>query len=431
MGRLTDPDFLQSFQIEHKYGNLINQYAIDNGGAHIGVYSTGGPGGIAGNGIIVPLTNADTHQTKAYFRDYRPDSQLIDPLTGAAIFTDYTNADGTAVSGYNAHEVVSGTEYDDWIDAGDGDDTVYGGAGDDVLDGKAGADHIYGEAGDDTIYGGDIDDFLDGGDGSDTIYAGSAAGATDVVIGGAGNDHLYGEAGIDEIHGDDGDDFIDAGGDTDLAFGDRGNDEMYGGDGPDELRGGYGDDILSGGSGPDLLKAEQGDDIIMPGNGGGAAQGDGDEALGDTGFDIVSFANSAVVLNVAADLNNQNLTAPPGSTTHYEPFDALLADNEGLIGSKFADTLIGDGGDNWLIGGGNSDTFRGNAGNDLIVGDTVRTRYRGWPLDQDPGPGGERRDQPDQRRVARHPVDGQPLHGSADLAPELRARRRERRRGRR
>jgi Ca2+-binding RTX toxin-like protein len=268
--------------------------------------------------------------------------------------------------------VVAGTDYNDWIDAGDGDDTIYGDGGDDVLDGKSGADHIYGGDGNDIIYGGDIDDFLDGGAGDDIIYAGSAAGGTDVVIGGTGNDHLYGEAGIDEIHGDDGDDYIDAGGDTDLAFGDGGNDEMYGGDGHDELRGGLGDDILSGGSGPDLLKGEGGDDIIMGGIGGGAAQGDGDEALGDVGFDIASFADSTVVLDVAADLGNQNLTAAPGTSPPFEPFNMLMSDLEGLVGSKFADRLLGDGGDNWLIGGSGNDVLQGSAGNDVVVGDSIR-----------------------------------------------------------
>jgi Ca2+-binding RTX toxin-like protein len=358
-----------AYKSEHKYGYLLDNYAATHSGQHIGIYSTGGPGGTAGNGTIVNLTNADTHITEAYIRDYRPDIG--------------TNPDGTAAKGYNAHEVVSGTDYDDWLDAGDGDDTIYGGAGNDVLDGKAGADHIYGEAGNDIIYGGDIDDFLDGGDGNDVIYAGSAAGVTDVVIGGNGNDKLYGEAGIDEIHGDAGDDFIDAGSDTDLAFGDSGNDEMYGGDGPDELRGGTGDDILAGGSGADLLKGEAGDDIIMSGIGGGAAQGDGDEALGDVGFDVVSFSDSPIVLDHAADLNQQNLTAAPGGTTHYQPFDMLLTDIQGLVGSRFDDKatsqivtgdkgLIGDATENWIIGGSGNDFLKGYGGNDVIVGDSIR-----------------------------------------------------------
>ena len=49
-----------TFKTEHKYGDQLDQYASGHGGQHIGIYSTGGPGGIGGNGTIVGLTNADT-----------------------------------------------------------------------------------------------------------------------------------------------------------------------------------------------------------------------------------------------------------------------------------------------------------------------------------------------------------------------------------
>ncbi|MEA2817888.1 MAG: hypothetical protein QOI93_5770 [Rhodospirillaceae bacterium] len=343
-----------------------------------GIYSGSG-NGIAGNGSLLTKTNTDLGLSNTYIADFRPD-------TGA-------NPDGTPASGYNSHEVFSGTDFNDWLDAGNGDDTIYGDKGNDVLDGKAGADHIYGGDGQDVIYGGDIEDFLDGGAGDDIVYGGTSAGALDVVIGGAGNDKLYGEAGIDEIYGGAGDDYIDAGGDTDLAFGDSGNDIMYGGDGPDELRGGTGDDILSGGSGSDQLKGEQGDDIFLGGIGQAAQVGDADEALGDVGFDMTSFSDVSIVLDTAADLRNLNLTAANGGTP-FEPFNQLWADIEGVIGSKFDDTLVGadtgavaaDGvtqpGDNWLVGGGGNDTFgtrianadgiTGSGGNDVIIGDSIR-----------------------------------------------------------
>ena len=347
--------------------------------AGLGIYSGSG-GGTAGNGTILTKSNTDLGLVnEQYIADFRPDIG--------------ENPDGTPASGYNSHEVIAGTDFNDWLDAGNGDDTLYGDKGDDVLDGKAGADHIYGGDGQDVIYGGDIEDFLDGGKGDDIVYAGTSAGALDVVIGGAGNDKLYGEAGIDEMYGGAGDDYIDAGGDTDLAFGDSGNDIMFGGDGPDELRGGTGDDILSGGSGADMLKGEQGDDIFLAGIGQAAQVGDADEALGDVGFDMTSFSDVSIVLDTAADLRNLNLNAANGGTA-FEPFNQLWADIEGVIGSKFNDTIIGadagavaaDGvtmpGDNWLVGGGGDDTFNtrtpdatgsvGGGGNDVIIGDSIR-----------------------------------------------------------
>ena len=357
----------QTFQTAHAYGGLETDPS--NAGYHLGIYSgPGGAGAVALNGSITQKSNADLgFVNHRYIQDTRPD-------LGA-------NDDGTPNQGFNAHEVLSGSDFDDYIQAGNGDDTAYGDKGNDILDGQGGADHLYGGDGQDVLYGGDIEDFLDGGKGDDIIYAGTSAGGLDVVIGGDGNDKLYGEAGIDEIYGGAGDDYIDAGGDTDLAFGDGGNDVMFGGDGPDELRGGLGDDFLSGGSGPDVLKGEGGDDIMMPGIGQNAQNGDSDEALGDTGFDLVSWSDLNVALDVAGDLRNQNLTSAGGSAP-FNPFNVLITDTEGLVGSKFNDRLIGDDGENWLVGGSGNDTFNtrtadtngviGTGGNDLIVGDQIR-----------------------------------------------------------
>ncbi|MDB5563185.1 MAG: heme peroxidase, partial [Hyphomicrobiales bacterium] len=361
----------QSYKTAHAYGDILVAHP------GMGIYSGSG-NGTAGNGTILAKSNTDLgFVNQQYIADFRPDMG--------------ENPDGTPASGYNSHEVIAGTDFNDWIDAGNGDDTVYGDKGNDVLDGKAGADHLYGGDGQDVLYGGDIEDFLDGGRGDDIIYAGTSAGALDVVIGGAGNDKLYGEAGIDEIYGGAGDDYIDAGGDTDLAFGDAGNDIMFGGDGPDELRGGLGDDILSGGSAADMLLGEGGDDIFFGGLGQAAQTGDSDEDLGGDGFDIAAYSDVTIVLDVPADLRNLGVVGAVGGTA-ANPFNQLLTEIEGVIGSKFNDRIIGadagtgaDGqptGDNWLIGGGGADTFNttvanaagsiGQGGNDVIVGDTIR-----------------------------------------------------------
>jgi len=198
-------------QTVHKYGDL----AADQ---HMGVYTTSG-NSTAVNGKIVTLHG------QRYIFDARPDTGL--------------NPDGTPAAGYNSHEVIAGTDYNDYIDVGNGDHTIYGGGGDDILVSKAGADHVYAEEGNDTIQSGDGDDFLDGGNGNDIIYAGTG---NDVVIGGAGNDHLYGQAGNDELYGDKGNDYIKGGAGDDLIFGGEGNDTIYGGGGNDSLTGGTGSD---------------------------------------------------------------------------------------------------------------------------------------------------------------------------------------------
>jgi Ca2+-binding RTX toxin-like protein len=407
---------ITNFAEEQAYGQILARHAadpngIDSASSHanlgLGIYSGFG-NGIAGDGTLLTKSNTDLGITRTYIADFRPDIG--------------ENPDGTPATGYNSHEVIAGTDYDDWLDAGNGDDTIYGDKGDDVLDGKAGADHIYGGDGQDVIYGGDIEDFLDGGAGDDIVYAGTSAGAIDIVIGGSGNDKLYGEAGIEEMYAGAGDDYVDAGGDTDLVFGDSGNDIMYGGDGPDELRGGTGDDILSGGSGSDMLKGEWGDDIFMSGIGMAAQVGDSDESLGDIGFDIASLTDVSIVLDRAADLRNLNQVAANGGVP-FQPFNQLWADIEGVIGSRFGDTIIGadsgavdaegvNPGDNWLVGGGGNDTFgtrvldatgvQGSGGNDVIVGDSVRLdaligHYSGYTEDHP--------------ELAQFDADGNAVHG--------------------
>ncbi len=337
----------------HNYGAIVES-------THLGIYSTSGAGTLANGGLI-------TIGGQQYIRDFRPD-------LGA-------NDDGTPNQGFNAHEVLSGTDYKDYIQTGNGDDTGYGDGGDDFLDGQGGADHLYGGDGQDALYGGDIEDFLDGGRGDDVVSGGTSSGGVDVVIGGDGNDSLFGGSGVDELYGGNGDDIVDAGSEADTGFGDDGNDVMYGGEGGDVLEGGAGDDILMGGAGPDVLFGTDGDDILMPGIGQGG-NGDSDEAIGEVGFDIVAYSDINVALDVAADLRNQNQIGIGGGTPP-NPFNNLLSLDEGLVGTKFADSLIGDDSENWLVGGGGNDTFgtrtvnvatgsTGDGGNDIIIGDSIR-----------------------------------------------------------
>jgi Ca2+-binding RTX toxin-like protein len=317
----------------HKYGDLITT-------GQQGVWSGAGPSEIF-NGQII------TVQGVQYIRDVRPD-------TG-------TNPDGTASAGYNAHEVIGGTVNNDYIDAGDGDDTVYGDNGDDVLIGSAGADHLYGEAGNDLIYGGELPDFLDGGKGDDIIRGGADA---DVVIGAEGNDKLFGEAFTDEIHGNDGNDYVDGGADADLLYAGAGEDIVVGGEGLDTTFGEWGDDRMFAGAGPDQLFGGYGDDILNAGVGGNNVTLNVDEALGEFGFNIVSFSDVNISLGKIADLNFQNVNL--GNST---PFGQLWVDINGIEGSGLADQILGDAGNNWLIGGGGSDYIGGGAGDDVMVGD--------------------------------------------------------------
>ena len=325
---------------DHKYGDLIAQN-------NIGVYSDLGYSTDQNGTLVSELVNG---VTTSYIFDARPDM-------GA-------NPDGTASSGFNAHEVIGGTAYKDFIDAGDGDDTVYGDGGDDVLIGNAGADHLYGEAGNDYLDGGTLPDFLDGGIGNDEIHGGDDA---DVVIGAEGNDRLFGENFADEMHGNEGDDYLDGGLDADIIFGGEGQDVVVGGEGLDTTYGEWGDDRMFAGAGPDQLFGGYGDDILNGGTGGGNQNLNVDECLGEFGFNVVSFSDINISLGKIADLNYQNVNM--GTST---PFGQLWVDIQGLEGTSRADQLIGDANNNWLIGGGADDVLSGGAGDDVIIADSIR-----------------------------------------------------------
>jgi Ca2+-binding RTX toxin-like protein len=351
----------------HRYGDKVitNQNVINaDGTTGIGVYSNSGFSnasdgqvfnvGFDSNNKITGIASKVV-TNRSYIRDTR--------VNGG------DNPDGTPSYGFNSHETIAGTKFGDYIDAGDGDDTEYGGDGNDILIGNAGADHIYGEEGNDYIDGGDLPDFLDGGNGNDEIHGGNDV---DVVIGGNGNDSLYGEAGVDELQGGNGDDYLDGGAEADFIYAGYGNDTVVGGEGLDTTFGEWGDDQMFGGAGPDQLFGGKGDDILHGGSGGNNLNLNVDECLGGEGFDINSYNDLALSLDVIADLNFQNINPVGNTALQSAPFGQLLVDIEGLEGTGFNDQMIGDGIDNWLIGGGGSDIISGGAGDDVIIGDKIR-----------------------------------------------------------
>lgn len=136
------------------------------------------------------------------------------------------------------------------------------------------------------------------------------------------------------VHGLDGDDFM------------RGSildDTLAGGDGNDSVDGGIGDDLLFGGAGADLL------------NGG-------------EGNDTVSYAFSSNGVTISLGNSGRNT------------FDALgdtIVQVENVIGSRFADIIIGNFQSQGLFGGDSPDTITGKGGDDFLDGGPGRDRLYG------------------------------------------------------
>jgi Ca2+-binding RTX toxin-like protein len=152
------------------------------------------------------------------------------------------------------------------------------------------------------------------------------------------------------MHGRRGNDMLSGGGGDDVMFGEQGNDWLSGGTGNDTLDGGIGDDVLDGGAGNDLFIGGAGADQLI----GGA---------GWRSFDTVSYAASSAAVFVDLGLNYA-----VGGDAQGDTFDSI----EKVIGSNYADMLIGGAANETLVGGADDDTLSGGMGSDTLTGGAGR-----------------------------------------------------------
>ena len=125
---------------------------------------------------------------------------------------------------------------------------------------------------------------------------------------------------------------------------------VSGGEGADRLIGGSRSDALFGDRGADTLLGAGGDDVL--GGGSGA-----DVLDGAAGFDTVSYLDET--LGVVVDL-----VAGTGRGVGVDSLKGF----ERVVGSRFADTLLGTLTADVLEGGEGADTLNGSAGNDTLKG---------------------------------------------------------------
>jgi len=225
---------------------------------------------------------------------------------------------------------------------------------------------------------------VEAGPGNDTILAAPITAAAQDCGGGC-----FGGVGSQMIEG---------GAGNDLIFGQRGNDTLRGGPGNDALYGGIGDDKLEGGSGDDFLYGGFGADAIDGQEGSDTVRGDGtvDQPLRDTGVagvDTLSyatgitpgFANSmtgftypnfaeyagfptaggerGVYLNLSEGHGDNGIAASGGGVDRIEGEGF-----ERIVGSPFADYIVGTAGGESIYGGGGADVIRGEGGDDRLFG---------------------------------------------------------------
>ncbi|HOZ31281.1 MAG TPA: calcium-binding protein, partial [Tabrizicola sp.] len=250
---------------------------------------------------------------------------------------------------------------------GDEAATLTGGTGGDMIDGGAGDELIQGGAGNDILIDGDGADTLSGGAGAD-IFVLAADSATDVIV-----DFQLGVDKIDlsawgRIHS------LAALTITATATGAL----ITWGDEVLEIRSPNGlpiqpgafrqgdfiglwhalpnladsDGILRGTSQNDRLDGTDGDDLLM-------ASAGVDTLVGGVGFDTVLFSDAVAGFRLNLMQSSQNTGLAAGHS---------YSGIEGVVGSRFNDTLGGDAEANRLDGGDGSDSLAGRAGNDSLYG---------------------------------------------------------------
>jgi serralysin len=287
-------------------------------------------------------------------------------------------------------------------------DTLVGTADADSIMGSAGPDYVTGGPGDDTIVGSDsysewyTPDVLRGGGGNDLVSAPYNYGA--LLFGDNGDDTLSGSAVMPNqqfvaLEGGPGNDLINgnaapgeqivvsyvtATGGVSVNLSITTPQSVGGGAGVDTLRqlggvlGSAHDDVISGGDTPTLIFGGAGDDRLQAGSGGGTIRGDqgNDTMIGGSGVDWVSYADSILAepefaylpsFRAAAGVR-VDLAASTAQEVGAGFGSDLLISIDGVEGTRFSDTLMGDGRDNSLMGGAGDDWLEGREGADSLSG---------------------------------------------------------------
>jgi Ca2+-binding RTX toxin-like protein len=280
---------------------------------------------------------------------------------------------------------------------------IRGGGGNDVIFATDGVAEVYGEGGADRIYGepftsgSKLEQLRDSGrlpdegrpvytpapappSAGDSASADSQATASEVMYGGAGNQTLVGGTGGDWLYGQRGNDHLWGQGGDDLLNGGPGDDTIIGEDGWDILGGGFGEDFLDGRNGSDMIRGDGTGDVIQ--DNGSAAD-----------VDTISYSTATAPGFVGTATNLTNFPPEWGERGVYLRLDAVPCSGEGeyeacngdaaygggydqvtswqfenVIGSPFADVIVGNAWNNRIDGGGGADVIYGSAGDDVLVG---------------------------------------------------------------
>jgi len=278
-------------------------------------------------------------------------------LTGTAAIN------GTGNSGNN---VLTGNDADNRLNGGSGNNTLMGGAGNDT--------YVVAQTGD------VVDE--DGVDDSDTVESSISyilgANLENLTLTGTGAINGTGNTLANGITGNSA---------ANTLTGDAGNDTLDGGAGNDNLLGDAGNDFLDGGTGTDTLSGGAGNDVFIIASVSGTTYKPFDVIDGGTGSqDTLRFINTIagnllfLTPEKVSNVEIVQISDAAGDTSGTTSLDVdasagmgmTIIGNDGsnqIFGSFLEnDTIIGNGGDDYLVGYGGNDLIEGGSGNDWLEG---------------------------------------------------------------
>jgi CSLREA domain-containing protein len=160
-------------------------------------------------------------------------------------------------------------------------------------------------------------------------------------------------------------------GGDDVILGGPGNDALCGGPGTDVLVGGPGADVMVGGAGVDIVNyadAKGPVTVTLDGRPNDGELGEGDNAMTE------SVLGSRFADSLVGNGDRNGIVGGDGNDTIHGGGEA-----DTLLGSGGADTIFGGPGNDIIDGGEGADTLNGEAGNDLIIGGAGNDRVDGGP----------------------------------------------------
>ncbi len=328
--------------------------------------------GVSGNGSAMVSWTAPLDSGDSPLSEYRVDWSPATPISSTGVFA--TDQSATAMWLVNdtsyTFTVSAQNESGFWGPPSEPSQpvtpqnvcTITGTSGDDALTGTASNDAICGLGGNDVINGAGGNDTLIGGTGQDTLNSADAPDVANIDL----NPAYYRPANGYEGWGSE----VDSLQDFEIINGGQFDDTIYGTAGSEVITGGLGNDTIIGYAGNDTIKGSAGNDNLIGGNGAdtlyGAAgndlldpQGQADTVVGGLGNDTITVKGSTTPVTV--DLAMGTATGQLGTVD-------TVTQVENVVGSRFADTLIGTAGPNRLEGLGGDDIVTGAAGADTLLG---------------------------------------------------------------